>query len=189
MTTSIMVAGLSKLYVALPDSYSTLRLLGVQQNETRIETQMFQHPVHSDEHGGPSGPPVEEQVLGKIMRCTFQLSKWDADVRTAIENHGVFGTTGAVADDEVGSLLYRDNSFRVLVKPSRNNTALVAGNDDPFLYNFICCKLSSPIAAGQGTKHSILQFTMEAHRAPAGHYGGTNVVGKIFDKDETGIPV
>lgn len=186
MTASIKIAGKSDLWLGLPGSQSTLVYLGEQRDETPIETQGFYHDVHGDSHGGPNGPPIERQILGQIMRVQFSLSKWDHVLRAAIEQHSVFATHGTIADSEIGALLFKENSFRLLVKNSRDNTPS-GGSFDPFTFNFPCALLSSPISAGQGTKHSILNFSMEAHRVPAGHE--STKTGVLFDRDVTGIPV
>lgn len=183
MAEQIQVAGKSDIYIGLPGQHSTLMKLGEQRDQTSISVDSVKHNVYGDSHGGPDGPPIEVQMLGQIATVRFMLSKWDHAVRAAMEQHGVFATEGAVADSEVGALLLADRSFRILIKNTRDNTPQ-GGSFDPFTRNFVCCVVSTPIEVGQGTKHSILTLDVQAHRAPAGHAK----VGKLYDRDTTGIP-
>lgn len=185
MATGIQIAGFSELYLGYPGSQSTLVPLGEQLDDTPVEIQNFHNDIHGDSHGGPQGPVIERQLLGQIARVVFRLTRWDHLVRRVIEQHSIFATHGTIATAEVGAPILLENSFRLLVRNTRDNEQNSEGFD-PFTYNFPCVMLSTPISAGQGTKHSLLTFTMEAHRTPAGHE--STKTGVLFDHDITGIP-
>lgn len=197
MTTSyIQVAGKSDLYIGFPaDDYATVLKIGEQLDETRIEFNQIFHDVHGDANGGPQGPPIERQFLGMAATCQFNLSKWSPEVHRRIIAHNVLATRGKVADMEVGALILRDRSFRIAIVPSRSNLIAAGLQDeekDSFFYNFPCCCVAAPVATGQGTKFSLLSFTMQAYRVPEGHpkAGGTGNpdAGVIWNKDSTVIP-
>lgn len=195
----IQVAGKSDLYLAVmgsgsagtniqqnpanftPGEFGDLIKIGEQMDDTKIQVQGYFHDVFGDRHGGPQGPPIERQMLGQIARVQFSLSRWSHEVRAMIQQHNVFATDGAVQDSEVGALMFRDRCFRLLIKNSRENYS--QSGDDPFTYNFVCATLSTPVDCGQGSKHSILQFSMEAHRAPEGHPNA----GVLWNRDIEGL--
>ena len=180
----IQVAGKSRLFIATVADPTTIHEVGEQVDDTQIEIQHYLHDVPGDSHGGQQGPPIERQVLGMIARARFSLCTWNPEVLDILEKHvNVFSQAGRVLDSEVGALLLRDNSFRVCIVPSKENITAELGYDH-FLRNFVCATLSSPIQIGQGTKWSLLQFSMEAHRAPRGHAKAKC----LWDRDRSGIP-
>ena len=185
----INVAGKSNIWIGLPayrtltGEYTQMLKVGEQMNETSISIQHYLHDVPGDRYGGPQGPPIERQMLGMVARVNFQLSRWSQAVRRALEKHNVFSNHGVVGESEVGSLLLRDRSFRVLIEPAKSNTIPVGVEDeggDYFCFNFPCAMLTSPVEVGQGTKFSMLTFSMEAHRAPDGHPNE----GILFDRND-----
>lgn len=186
----VKVAGRSNLYIANGDesaSDQTLYYFGEQMDDTPITTQEFYNDVPGDSHGGASGPPIERQVLGRIIRVSFNLSAWNFTTRFWLENHnGAYSVNGAVLDSEVGKPLFKFHSFRLLIVPVRDNSMLVPAttkDKDYFCFNFPNAHLSSPIEFGQGTKFSALRFTMEAHRCVGTH----SKAGVIWDRDITGL--
>lgn len=196
MTTSyIQVAGKSDLYIGFPsDSYGTLLKIGEQLDETRLEFENVFHDVHGDANGGPQGPPIERQFLGAAVRGQFNLSQWSPEVQRRVIAHNAMATQGKIVDSEVGALILRDRSFRICIVPSRSNVigvGLANAGTDAFFYNFLCCCVSSPVATGQGTKFSLLSFSFQAYRTPAGHgLAGVSDVnaGVIWNKDSTLVP-
>lgn len=190
MAEYIQVSGKCDIYIGDSDYEGTpvLTKLGEQLDDTRIEIQQYFHDVPGDRHGGPQGPPIERQILGKVARCVLNLSRFDPALYLQLLQHRAFADNGEIADAEVGSLVLLERAFRLLIKPAKNN-ALAANhptypNVDPFIWNFTCCNISVPISMNQGTKFSALQLVMEAHRAPEGH----NKAGILWDRDTTGIP-
>jgi hypothetical protein len=191
----IQVAGASKLYIGFPaNNYSTLVKIGEQMDETRLSVQKFTHDVPGDSHGGPQGPPIEKQQLGMIVRGQFSLSRWDPAVKRLIESHNVNAVEGRITDAEIGSLLLRDRSFRIVIAPSKSNPIPFGESDagkDWFFRNFPCCVVGDPVECGQGTKFSVLSFSFEAHRVPVGHYyalTNANNVGVVYNRDSSLVP-
>lgn len=198
-TEYIQVPGKCNVYIGYPsDSYAALEKVGENINETQLAVEPIMHNVAGDQHGGQEGAPIEMQALGYRVRGQLQLSKWNPEVRRKIERHNLYATDGAVLDSEIGSLLLRDRSFRILLKPAKDNPILLAdagagavANDDYFVRNFVCCTIESAIACGVGTKFSVLSFAFTAHRAPDDHplAPAANGSGLIWNYNETGIPV
>lgn len=193
----IQVAGKSNIYLGFPgDNYASLLKIGEQMDETSLTVQNFDHDVPGDRHGGAQGPPIERQRLGMMVSGQFALSRWSQQARRLMIAHGVTSTEGRLADQEIGSLLIRDRSFRLVIAPSKPNPipfGLDSQGQDYFFYNFPAALVSGPIETGQGTKFSVLRFSMEAHRVPEGHpyadFGGSgNGVGVIWNRDSFLVP-
>lgn len=198
MAEYIQVAGKSNIYIGFPangevSAYATLHKLGEQLDDTRLEIEHIFHDVHGDAHGGPQGRPIERQILGMSVRGQLTLSRWDPAVRRRIFAHGVMGTEGAIADHEIGALILRDRSFRIVIAPSRSNPIEVGEPDagkDYFFWNFPCCCVTGAVSSGQGTKFSVLNFAFEAFRIPAGHpknLGGDGL-GVVWNRDYSLVP-
>ena len=184
----VKVAGGSNLYLADASVPGTLYWFGEQIDDTSLVIREFFNDIPGDSQGGPQGPPIDRQVLGRIVQVSFTLSTWSQRVRFWLERQNTaYFTNGAIEDYEVGAPLFSDHAFRLLIIPARNNkfTAGAPTNksQDWFTYNFPTAVLSSPIEWGQGTKFSTLSFTMEAHRSPP----GTTKRGVIWDRDIDGL--
>lgn len=211
MTTSpyIQVTGKSNLLIGFPDDdYATMHRMGEQLDDTKMTIENVLHEVPADSQGGPQGDPVEFQILAHRIRGQFNLSKWDHTVYERIQRHNLMAKEGHFADHEIGGLLLRDRSFRIVISPSRSNPIPAedpisdvvhdyAGSDYNYR-NFPCCLIDSPIAIGVGTKFSALQFSVRAFRVPEGHplepsaeNGGTASSsfrdGLIWNRDKTGV--
>lgn len=197
MSEYIQVAGKSNIYIGFPnDGYTTLVKLGEQADEAMLPIENYDHEVPGDRHGGPQGPPIEVQRLGMVVSGQFSLSRWDPFVRRMLIDHGVTAIHGRLQDHEIGSLLIRDRSFRVVIAPSKPNPIPIGqpgAGQDAFFYNFPAALVSGPVETGQGTKFSMLRFSMRAHRVPEGHpyanAGGFGEgVGVIWNRDSSLVP-
>lgn len=168
----VKVAGASNIYIGNSlDTEDTLYWLGQQIDDMAIVTREFFNDVPADSHGGPQGPPIERQVLGRIVQLSFNLSTWSQRTRTWIEQQNTaYSTPGTIYEWEVGTPLFQYHAFRILIVPARDNRITAAAPatkaSDWFTYNFPCCVMASPIEASQSTKFTGLSFTMEAHRVP-----------------------
>ena len=199
----IQVAGRSQLLIGFPGNLNVMHRLGEQMDDTKIRTELVTHDVPGDSQGGPQGDPIEQQLLAMRMTAEFNLSKWDPIVYEKLKRHATMAVDGSFSLAETGALLLRDRSFRIVISPSKNTTIPVtdpltgdahpdAGKDYHY-YNFCCCTISSPIAIGQGTKFSALQFSMRAFRVPEGHAlapgsGGADWAnGLIWNRSTTGV--
>lgn len=200
----IQVAGKSNLLIAFPDDdYEVCHRLGEQADATQITAQHAMHDVPGDSQGGPQGRPIERQMLALFYRAQFNLTKWDPIVREKLARHNLMAKDGHFAQSEVGALMLRERSFRIVISPTRSNpiptndpllgSAHPDATKDYFFYNFCCCLVSSPIETGQGTKYSALNFTMESFVVPEGHVlapgsGGIDWAdGLIWNRDATGV--
>lgn len=196
----IQVAGKSNILIGFPDDdYAQMHRIGEQLDETRLTMEMVTHDVPGDAQGGPQGDPIEQQVLAFRIRGTLNLSKWDHTVRKMLEDHNVMAKHGSFSDSEIGALLLRDRSFRIVISPSKSNpiatpnpiTTVVDPNAtaDHFYRNFPCCTIASPIEIGQGTKFSSLQFQFRVWRTPEGHPLAPVAYqeGLLWNYDKTGV--
>ncbi len=191
---NIQVAGGSNLYIAdgapAAPGGGTLYWFGEQMDDTAIVTREFFNDVPGDSNGGPQGPPIERQALGRIVQISINLSTWNQTVRYWVERQNMYSVNGAVQDWEVGTPLLQYHRFRLLIVPARNNQMTLAApankSDDWFTFNFPTVLMSSPIECGQGTKFSSLSFTFEAHRGPQ---IDSNTRGVIWNRDVTGLDV
>ena len=189
MASYVQVAGFSNLLVGFPDDdYATLDILGTQMDDTQISVAPIFHDVPGDEQGGPQGQPIEKQHLGYRVTGSFSLSKWDPAVVRQIRQYAL-SAEGRVTAAEMGALMLRDRSIRIVVSPTKVNAIPVGAQDagaDYFFWNFPCCLVTSPIETGQGTKFSVARFSFEAYRVPAGHelISSTTLVGEYYNKDD-----
>lgn len=59
---------------------ANLEVLGYTANGARIQEEDFYEEVHSDEQGGDAGPPIDLVYMGKRVRVTLELVRWDSAV-------------------------------------------------------------------------------------------------------------
>ena len=186
--TDIKVSGRSDLYIASNQTPGTLYYFGMQMDDTPLSFREYYNDVPADSHGGPQGPPIERQVLGRVATINFSLSVWSQNVRYWLENHnGAYETNGYIDDTEVGTLLFTNHAFRLLIVPLKGDPMIdvpLTASDLFFTKNFPTAVLSSPIEYGIGTKFSALRFTLEAHRSPP----ASPKRGILWDRDTTGYP-
>lgn len=185
----VKVAGATNLYIAQGNAVDDpLYWFGEQIDDTPIVIREFFNDIPGDSQGGPQGPPIERQSLGRIIQLSFNLSTWSQRVRYLLENqNNVYSVPGAVKDYEVGAPLLQYHSFRLLIVGTRDNR-MTAGvpadkSDDYFTFNFPTVLMSSPIECGQSSKFSTLSFTLEAHKTSTMHAKR----GVIWDRDVTGL--
>jgi hypothetical protein len=196
MAEYIQVAGKSNILIGFPSDYTEMMSVGEQMDDTKISIEQVLHDIPGDSQGGPQGDPIEQQILALRVRGQLNLSKWDPAVRRLLIQHGVMATEGSFKQSEIGALLLRDRSLRIVISPSRD-TPIPAGDPDGgkdyFYYNFPCCTVTSPIETGQGTKFSALSFQFRAWRVPEGHdlAPGTSGAnwrdGLIWNRDATDV--
>ena len=133
-----------------------LETLGYALDVPEHRDQAFHHDVPGDEHGGPQGPPIDVQLLGRVSHVRCEMSKYDATVAKRVQarlNAEGAGNWGTMDTADIGTLMIQDSkTFRVLL----SNT------NDP--RNFPICLCRQPVEIGVGTKFSTLIFEFEAHR-------------------------
>ena len=154
MASEIQVAGLVTVKVGTGTSFA-LETLGTSFDKPRTSDQGYSVPVHGDLHGGPDGPPIDVQNLGRVIRVQLELSKWDSAIADKLIGR-TFGqqTPGTVTDAQIGDLMFQDSqSYRVLLSSA----------GDP--YNFLQCVIpNDPVVKDPGTKWTRLVLSFEAHR-------------------------
>lgn len=165
-------------------AYAQLYKLGESEDEIRPSIMRKTGSVFGDRHGGREGDPIEKQFFGIGGSVRLRMSRWDPDVLGLVKNCGGLAPGGAVPLANIGSLVLRDRSFRML---------LFSVSNPKFQYNYPCCWCDDAIEIGLGTKHSLLEFSVTAHRAPEGHWAtpesGPNLItGVVENRDITGHP-
>jgi hypothetical protein len=121
-----------------------------------VRDQAFHHDVPGDEHGGPQGPPIDIQILGRIYHVRTELSKYDRTVankvRARLKSNGA-ALAGTMQTADIGTLMIQDVKYMRVLLDNAN---------DPM--NFAVAFLREPIEVGLGTKFSSLIVEFEAHR-------------------------
>lgn len=155
MAEQIQVAGKVTVKVDTTGG-GTTETLGECLDMAETTDQAFYHDVHGDSHGGPQGPPIDIQFLGRIIRVRCELSRYDQDVadkiRARLRSNGA-ALAGTVQTADIGALMIQDNKTMRVVLANTNNPL-----------NFLTCIVREPIELPVGTKFSSLMFEFEAHR-------------------------
>ena len=157
MAVQINVSGVTTVKVGTGAS-GALETLGKALDMIDVHDEPFFHEVPGDAHGGPQGPPIDIQFLGRVVRGRVELYTYDRTVFEGLRTRIVGGTDGSVVDGDIGDLLIQDDkAIRVLL----DNT------NDPM--NFPLCQITSACDITLGTKFSTAVFEFTAHpgRAPA----------------------
>lgn len=153
MASQINRAGVTTVKVDAGDGLETL---GQAVDMPEVRDQTYWHDVPGDAHGGPQGPPIDIQFLGRTIGVRCELSKYDATIAEKIRARLAQITThypGTVRTADIGALMIQNsNYFRVLLSNA----------NDP--RNFPICILREPEEIAVGTKFSTLILEFEAHR-------------------------
>jgi hypothetical protein len=102
------------------DVGSGLTTLGYTTEGAQISVRAFQTPVHTDENGGPAGPPVDIIQHGEIHTVSLELAKYDSAVMNVIETFRSGGTPGSVGSPCL--LMKGDSKFIRLLLTGTNFT-------------------------------------------------------------------
>lgn len=115
-----------------------------------ITGQPFTLDVPGDQNGGESGPPIDVQHFGSIMRVRVEMTSWEGAVASALSALTAGGTAGV--QPTMGTLLGLNSlTYRVLILPTT----------DPI--NFPKCIIKAPWEINKGSKYGRLIFEFEAH--------------------------
>jgi len=92
-----------------------LEFLGWSLGGVTIEEVAYHAPIHSDENGGPAGPPADYQLFGHQHRISMELSKFQDAVLARLDpRYNPNTVNGSVG---VGMLLgCASATFRLLLK-------------------------------------------------------------------------
>lgn len=131
-------------------SANALESLGYSISGINIEVRPFNEPVHSDENGGPQGPPVDIIHHGEMHVLTFDAVSYDPAVEVKVVPFK--GTTdGSSAATACGQLFADSGSYRVLFLGSS------------FTRNYLRCVISSKNLGQVGSHASVTRYTIEAY--------------------------
>lgn len=133
--------------------------LGIATDTIDISPQPYFFDIHTDRNGGQAGPPTEVQYLGEIVNINMVLATWNPLAYTALRRNLVNATRGVILQSEVGSMMLRTRSIRLLI-----NTA-----DTDNVRNFWCCLVRQAHRVGMGTKWAELHVSLTAYRPPCYH--------------------
>jgi hypothetical protein len=153
MAVQIHRAGKCTVSVDLADG-NGLVALGVAQDMPVLSDEAFWHDVPGDAHGGPQGPMIDTQYLGKVIHGRIEMSRFDNAVyermKSRLANNAAGGT---VADADIGRLMIQESkTIRVLFSSANR------------VRNFPIALVRDTIELPQGTKYSPLLMIFEAHR-------------------------
>jgi len=155
MAQQIQVAKVTTVKVDTGDG-SGLQTLGQALDMPETRDQSFMHDVPGDSHGGPQGPPIDIQFLGRIVHVRCELSKFDKTVADQIRARLAANTEalkGTVQTADIGTLMIQDAKYM---------RVLLSNTNDPM--NFPICIVRNPIEIAHGTKFSSIVLEFEAHR-------------------------
>lgn len=102
------------------DAGSGLAVLGYTVEGGRYTVRPFQTPVHSDENGGPNGPPIDIIQHGVIHTWALELIRYDSSVMNIVETYKQGGTPGSSTNP--CTLLFGDAKFFRLLLVATNFT-------------------------------------------------------------------
>lgn len=154
-------------------SYLLLFKLGEATDEIDPQIVSNVQAVPGDARGGRAGGGIEDMYVDETAEINLSLSQYDLEVYKMMETFGGLRDGGKIPPSNVGRLLRRDRSFRLLLVP-------VA--DTRFVMNFPCCLLKNRRGASRSSKWSELKLNINAHAAPLGHWG-TQVVEASIGSD------
>jgi len=151
MANQINKAGKSTVSIQLVGG--SLETLGNAEDQIDYTDQAFNHEVPGDAHGGPAGPPIDVQFMGRIQRIRCTLSKFDTAVAAKVEARKTGGAQKNVADADIGTLMIQSAKYmRVLVSNAGDAR------------NYPICLVREAVEVGVGTKYSTFVCEFEAHR-------------------------
>lgn len=143
--------------------------LGQASDLIDIQTKPFYNKIYGDANGGQSGPPIEQQYLGRIITINFALSTWNSAAINLLAGyrHGVPApTAGNNIANAIGGADWQDNIGRMMLY--RGMRLCLDAGTPVSTRNFWCCVAEEPIAIGMGTKFAEYRFSFTAYRSGCG---------------------
>lgn len=138
---------------------NALETLGYSEDQVTVEERVFRADVHSDEYGGPEGPPIDVQYLGEIHYITMSLVNFDIAVYKKVQPKVYGGTYGESVNP--GSLMGADGlSFRLLLKPLTTPFGTPTANEPR---NYLLAFPFTNVRWAMGTKATRVPMVWEAH--------------------------
>lgn len=163
--------------------------LGTSTDTTEFQNQPFMNDIHSDRHGGESGPPVETQYLGHTVKFVIELTTWDDSVLDMLRDRA-FGPSSTSPTGLVNPTYGIDTQWKIGQNMLQNNPIRVCANTEQAedIRNFWCCVNGEPIACGLGTKWAAWRIPFTAYRVPCNI---PTIGGRVEDRtgpDNTIVP-
>lgn len=94
--------------------------LGYTRDGVDLDTEQFFHVVKSDDYGGEEGPPADEQLLGAVVKCITELTKYERAEVDKLDSwsysnaaSSLGGTAGQISAP-IGSFVRQDGICGVL---------------------------------------------------------------------------
>lgn len=165
---AIAIHALGKCQILVNTGTSNaLEVLGYSEDQVQIEERVFRHDVHSDELGGPEGPPINVQKLGEIHSVSFSLINFDLAVykKVAAKVHG-----GTYGEEVQSGTLMAANAFRLLLKP----LIIVGGaptENEP--RNYLAAFPFTGVQWRMGTKATAAPMVWECHQVSGVYFNDT----------------
>jgi hypothetical protein len=140
-----------------------LEFLGWSLSGVTIEEVAYHAPIHSDENGGPLGPPVDYQLFGHQHRIAMELSKFQDLVLARLDPR--YHPDTAAGNVGVGMLLgCATATFRLLLKAPN------------FVRNYLAAVILDPIELSPvGSQATRARVTFTANVVTGGTLWNTTI--------------
>ena len=172
----LVIPGRFYVLYARHDAPNVLLEAGEMRDDLNIQFTRAVNPINADSRGGDAGHAIEQQYLGEMGQVSLDLTRFSTTFTDYVATAcGINAVQGTILDCEIGSLMMRDHSMRMLFYPLRNPTRA---------RNFPCVTVERPHIIGGGTKLERCRLECTVHRAPCDH-PKENV---LYDQDFTGLP-
>lgn len=138
---------------------NALESLGFSEDQVTIEERVFRHDIHSDEYGGPEGPPIDVQYLGEVHYITMSLVNFDIAIYKKIQAKIYGGTLGV--SQNPGTLMGGESkAWRLLLKPITDPYGTPTANEPR---NYLLAFPFTNVRWAMGTKATRVPMVWEAH--------------------------
>lgn len=143
--------------------------LGYTAEGVQIEEEFYTNPIHSDQFGGASGPPVDRQFMGKKAKIGLSLVEYSlAVVKKMREGQAstnwATGAAGTLVN--IGGLLSCGNRAFQLQLLGAADVAATAADANAVTVattlNYPNCWYSGPVRFPIGSKNTVWDLDIEA---------------------------
>lgn len=180
MPTSLYVPGPAA--IALGTSGGTMSFLGWSRDGVTPREEIMYVPAMTD-YAGPM-LPADHMFAGKAMTVTMALTDYDPIVFQNVFRRFASGTLGAIAPNEIGTLIYSEGqSFQLMIKAMRQPLVTRYANYVPG-FRLPSCWINGTIEFPIATNPQVI---------PISFYAWNNITkatmsGTVWDMNMTGFP-